>query len=606
MRILLLSVNSYKIYYDQLVVPFGLAGLGSYVQADGHTIHGIEMNSPPERGPDRYLKLDRELLGAIEDFRPDLVAMTTYASNIHNVLFWAFVIKDALPNVTIAVGGNHASYIGREIIETCPAVDVVIRFEGEIPFKALCDTLAAGSRRFDGVPNAVFRSNGQIAETPLVPLVPDLNALPPLRRDFFGDVHCGDHTHADVISARGCPYHCTFCNCNHYWKKKYRTISAQRVGDELRQLKAANPRLRTVRFRDEAISISRKHCRELCDCLIEANLGLEFHAHSRLDGLDDEIAARLAAAGFRQLYVGLESGSQAVLERLQKGIRFENAHRITESLRRHGIAVRFSLMLRTPGETLEEAAQTIEVPNTLDLDFDEFYFGQGIQVYPGTTDCERFLQKFPGYRWLETRDLGEGYRQVRDPFGHATAVHYDGAEYDPACLNAEISRRLAGRLARHGEHDYRAFLETRGVVDRICKRHGSVEAARRRAQALIDKLDGRGEPWGIIGDGYYYRQLLAPAVEAGCFAGYAGRAETCEISPGRPVRLDPRLRRTRTLVFALSVGRVRCAEIAHELWAAGQYGGTVILLHNWLSNADDRIETAELNPTDRVPASRPV
>src|SRR3990172_10341235 len=138
MKILLLSVNSRTFFYNQVLIPFGLASLGTYVQDDGYIIKGIEMNTPPERIPLRYLKVDVKLLNEINQFQPDLIAMTTYSENIHNVLFWADKIKRKLPKAIISVGGNHASYIAGEILEKCPAVDVIVRFEGETAFRLLC------------------------------------------------------------------------------------------------------------------------------------------------------------------------------------------------------------------------------------------------------------------------------------------------------------------------------------------------------------------------------------------------------------------------------------------------------------------------------------
>jgi len=185
MRILLLSVNSRTFFYDQLVVPFGLSCLGSYVQDRGYTIKGIEMNSPPEMIPERYLKVDRQLLDEITQYVPDLIAMSTYAENIHNVLFWAETIKGSLPETTILVGGNHASYIAEEILVKCPAVDAVVRFEGEIPFEQICRKIENNNKNFHDVPSITYRGNGTIVENQAIGLIPDLNILPPLNRDFF-------------------------------------------------------------------------------------------------------------------------------------------------------------------------------------------------------------------------------------------------------------------------------------------------------------------------------------------------------------------------------------------------------------------------------------
>ncbi|MFC1737287.1 B12-binding domain-containing radical SAM protein, partial [Candidatus Hydrogenedentota bacterium] len=516
------------------------------------------------------------------------VCMSTYASNIHNCLFWASEIKKLLPNATMAIGGNHASYMGPEILEKCPAVDIVVRFEGEIPFKMLCDKLEKGDKDFSNIPSAAFRRGAKIVETVIAPLLEDLDTLPILNRDFFSGSSPEHFTHADVTSARGCPFHCTFCNCNHYWGKKYRAISPQRVVDELSRLKQRAPDLKTVRFRDEAISISRKHCLGLCDMLEKAKLGLEFHAHSRLDGLTEEVIERMAMAGFKQLYIGLESGSQAVLDRLKKGIDVKNVHAIVPILRKHGINFRFSLMLCTPGETLEEAGQTIELVNALDLSFDEFYFGFGIVIYPGTTDCETFLRKFPNYRWLDKQELGDGYSQRLDLRGNVVEVSCHGAMYELEDLHNEIDRRLKRKLGECGESNYRKLNAARNALENLTISTGGKERAIRTLGDFLDTVDAQGQSWGVYGSGFYFQELFSGILQERAFKNYAGAFSD--------VSDREKLRTLEHIVLALSEHEVHPHYVSLEsLHAAGFRGDWLLpdeLLHSRDAGPEGVIELA--------------
>ena len=217
-RILLLSVSSTSFFYEQLVIPFGLVSIGSYVDSPDYEIKGIEMNSPPHRIMQRYLKADKEIFDQIMKYGPDLVAMSTYATNIYNVMFWANVIKKNLSDTFIVAGGNHVSYISEECLKKCRGIDAIVRFEGEIPFKMLCDKLYKGDPDLSGVPSLTYRDRDKIIENPQSELIRDLNSLPILNRTYFAeDQSSGNISHADMISARGCPFNCTFCNCNHYW-----------------------------------------------------------------------------------------------------------------------------------------------------------------------------------------------------------------------------------------------------------------------------------------------------------------------------------------------------------------------------------------------------
>ena len=420
-RILLLSVSSTSFFYEQVVIPFGLVSLASYVDKPEYQIKGIEYNWPPDKIKQRYLKVDEELLGQITEFDPDVVAMSTYASNMYNVLFWADVIKQKLSRSFVVVGGNHASYIGRETLEKCQGIDAVVRFEGEIPFKKLCEKLSAGDRDFSDVPNLTYRAGNKILENSQNILLDSIETLPIIKRGYFpSSKHDSLQTHADVISARGCPFHCTFCDCNHYWQKTHRTRGVESVITELKQLLIDNPNIESVRFRDESITLKKSYCMALCEALIENNIKLEFHAHSRLDGLDEELIAMLAKAGFKILYIGIESGSENVLRNVKKGIRLDKLAPNLNLLRKYNVNFRLSFMSSTPGERFRDTLKTVKLIKKLKLKPTEYYMGVGIDIYPGTEECEKFLQLNPEYQWLHNGEyeFKGNYLAMTDPYGN--------------------------------------------------------------------------------------------------------------------------------------------------------------------------------------------
>lgn len=461
MKILLLNVNSYSFFYGQLVIPFGLASLGSYVEDDGYTLKGIEMNSPPERIPMRYLNIDQELLKEITEYSPDIVAMSSYASNMYNILFWAEMIKKALPQVCIVVGGNHASYIAREILDKCPSIDIVARFEGEIPFKMICRSIHENNHDYSKIPNIVYRKDGGIVENGQIELIENIDLLPTLNRKYFENPkEKRSVTHVDIITARGCPFHCTFCDCNHYWKKTYRVRSIKAVIEELKQLCQEYPNLKTARFRDESITINKARCIQMCKEIIKNNIQLKFQAHSRLDGLDEEVIKHLAEAGFERLFIGLESGSRAVLVRLKKGIDISKAEETISLLRRYGIKPRLSFLIATRDETFRESLQTVKLIKKLKLKKDEFYIGNSIQIYPGTYEYNKFLEKNPDYEWIATTYNFKG-KYFGDKGPHGNIIQPSFREYGwsqvfliylmvgPRFAIRELVKRIAGRVFKN-------------------------------------------------------------------------------------------------------------------------------------------------------------
>lgn len=420
-RILLLNISSTSFFYEQVVIPFGLVSLASFVDCPDYEIKGMELNWPAEKIAQRYLKADREILQQISDFSPDMIAMSTYAENMYNVLFWAETIKRKLPGCFVVVGGNHVSYIPKEALEKCSSIDAVVRFEGEIPFKMLCGKITAGDADFSNIPNLTWRKDGRIIENPENILLDNIESLPIINRTYFvSEQDDKTLTHADVISARGCPFHCTFCDCNHYWQKTHRTRGVDSVIKELKQLLADNPSVKSVRFRDESITLKKSYCMELCRALIDNDIKLEFHAHSRLDGLDEELIATLAKAGFKLLFIGIESGSEKVLRNLKKGIKLEKLAPNLELLKKYGISFRLSFMSSTPGETFFDTLKTVKLIKKLKLKRDKYYMGIGIDIYPGTEECNKFLELNPDYEWINNKDFkfNGRYFAKRDPFGN--------------------------------------------------------------------------------------------------------------------------------------------------------------------------------------------
>ncbi len=421
LRILLLSVNAEVFFYDQLVIPFGLVSIASYLEKDDYEIKGIDMNTPSRKIPLRYLKVDEKLLKEIIDFSPDVLAMSTYATNIYNVLFWAKVLKKRLLNCLILIGGNHASYIASECLEKCPELDVIVRFEGEIPFKMICEQVKKSNFDFSNIPNITYRINGKIKENPQIELIKNIDVLPILNRDFFKNKNKtnDDIFHADMISARGCPFNCTFCNCNHYWNKMYRLRSIDDVIKELKELKKKYPYLKSIRFRDESITINKMRCKKLCDAIIKSELNFDFQAHSRLDGLNEDVIKTLSLAGFKQLFIGLESGSKRVLKRLQKGIDITRAEKVVSLLKKYGLNYRFSFIFLTPQERFKDIWETIKLIRKLKLSKNEYSFNVGIVIYPGTAECKKFLNDNHNYEWITKNYKFSGkYVYSRDSRGN--------------------------------------------------------------------------------------------------------------------------------------------------------------------------------------------
>jgi radical SAM superfamily enzyme YgiQ (UPF0313 family) len=261
------------------------------------------------------------------------------------------------------VGGAHRA-----------AVDLVVMGEGEQTFVELLRRLSAAGWRLDAQLDdlsglALPDGRGGILRTPECPHLPDLDSLPFPARDLIDveryqaawrSVH--GYSSLSVIAGRGCPYGCTWCQKS-VFGRSYRMRSPDSVADEIGQIKERyHPD--QIRVVDDVLGIDRRWLKRWHDALLERDAVIPFEALSRVDLVDEETIRLLREIGCRRLAFGAESGSQKVLDAMQKGTRVEQIHHAAELCRRHGIETYFYIMLGYPGEDWTDIEATVNLLRT--------------------------------------------------------------------------------------------------------------------------------------------------------------------------------------------------------------------------------------------------
>lgn len=169
---------------------------------------------------------------------------------------------------------------------------------------------------------------------------------------------------AAVFGSRGCPGRCTFCHTDGW----VRLRSAQRIVEEIEGLQRAYG-IREVLFYDDNFTLRRERVLALCELLERRKLELSWAANARVDRVDPEMLAAMKRAGCWRLLLGIESGSQRILDRVQKGITKEQVSDAVAMIRAAGIQTYGMFILGFPSETYAEALETIAFMKSLDLDF---------------------------------------------------------------------------------------------------------------------------------------------------------------------------------------------------------------------------------------------
>lgn len=355
-RDLYCSISSKATYYWQ---PADLAA-ASGLLAERHDLSVLDAmveRLSPARALERALACS-----------PDAVLSLTGSSTWPGDFAFLSSLKAARPGLRVAVSGDLSVGQWREVLERHACVDACLLDFTSPSLGRWLEEPESGP-----LPDLAYRGpSGVVAPAPDEARGAELR-LGRARHELFplsryrlpyarGPV-------ATVLTGFACPYRCSFCIQSAH-VMTYRWRPAAEVLEELRAVRALG--LRSVLFRDPLFEANRKNALALCRAMAAERLGLEWSCNSRVDTLDEELAAAMSAAGCRMVLFGLESASDKTLSALGKGSTVAQAERAIALCRKHGIGVSGYFILGMPPETREDALRTIDRAVGWDLDFASF------------------------------------------------------------------------------------------------------------------------------------------------------------------------------------------------------------------------------------------
>jgi len=334
--------------------PLGLLYISAYLRRAGF---GVEIyDSTWGSKPELYERLARAPGGVL--------GIYTNLITRGNVL--AIVAEAKRHGWTVVLGGPESANYPEQYLEH--RADVVVVGEGEETLAELLPALAArGPHRLHGIAGTTFRDEaGQIVANEPRPQIADIDSLPWPDRDRIDLPKYVDtwRTHhgmgsVNLITARGCPYKCKWCS-HAVFGYSYRRRDVVDCADELQHI-ADVYRPDQVWYSDDVFTINHKWLYGYAAELKRRNLRLPFETISRADRMmKEEVLETLAAMGCYRIWIGAESGSQRVLDAMQRGVKVEQVEWATKAAQRHGIEVGMFLMWGYDGEELEDIEATVE------------------------------------------------------------------------------------------------------------------------------------------------------------------------------------------------------------------------------------------------------
>ena len=377
MKVLFISPPSKFAIKDTIgipAIPLGLAYLSSVLEKEGHKVKIIDA---PTLNYD-WKNLREETRG----FKPDIVGITSTTSTIYDAYKVAELIKEYNSRIKVVIGGPHVSFTSDDTLKECSSIDIVVRGEGEETMKEIVNSFNRERLPLEEIRGINFRDNGKIVQTENRPFIENLDELPfPAYSLLPIDKYkVGKKQFANIITSRGCPFSCIFCSSSQLCGKRWRARSPENVIKELEVLKD-DYNIQEVEVVDDTFTLNNKRAEKICDLIIKKGFNISWSASSRVNTITQELANKMKRAGCHILYFGIESGSQKILNIIQKGITLTQSEKAVQIAKKANINTLGSFIIGIPGETKQTIKKTIKFVKKLSPSLAQFTI---CTPYPGT------------------------------------------------------------------------------------------------------------------------------------------------------------------------------------------------------------------------------
>ncbi|MFH1054303.1 MAG: radical SAM protein [Candidatus Woesearchaeota archaeon] len=360
---------------QQIIMPNGLYYLGALLNENGYN---AELRNYSGYSDDDVVK-------DINSINPGIIGIACYTFNAKTVFDLCRLIKKINEKIQVFLGGTHATALDREIMEEVNDVDIIVRKEGEITVLELVNLITEG-KDISEVKGITLRKNKKIFRNLDRELIQDLDSLP-LPSKYY--------SYQRIITSRGCPGNCIFCSTPHFWGRKVRFRSPEKIVNELEMLNKKYG-LSYFIFSDDTFTLDKERTIKICKHIIERELKITWDCRSRVNLVDEDRIKWLKKAGCISISYGVESGSTKILKNINKYISKEQTIKASELTKKYGLQLNFFIIIGSPGENDETINETIElIKETRPHDI----IISNMQLTPDIELCNN--QEIPIDKWFE-------------------------------------------------------------------------------------------------------------------------------------------------------------------------------------------------------------
>jgi anaerobic magnesium-protoporphyrin IX monomethyl ester cyclase len=298
----------------------------------------------------------------------DIIGISATSQTFNEALELTNSIRSNWPKMPIVLGGAHCSTVKGEVLQDFP-FDYAVYGEGEITFSDLIGYFK-GEKNIAEINGLMYRNEvGEVIVNPARELIKDLDSIPFPMYSLYKMSQYPQHR---MITTRGCPHKCVFCNSHSIWTNKWRKRSAENIIAEVEYL-FTNYSMKSFSFNDDSFNIDLGRVEKFCDYLIEKKTGIIWSTSVRVDRINDIVAKKMKLAGCYNVCIGIESANNEVLKLMSKSNTREKIYEGIQIFRQAGIDVMGQFMIGNPGDTLDTIKESIEYAKTSNLNGVEFY-----------------------------------------------------------------------------------------------------------------------------------------------------------------------------------------------------------------------------------------
>ncbi len=465
MKICFINPTSRRRNWGSSFLPLGIAYLARQALDLGWEVFVLDRDLMlAKNGLDLELA-DRRSRERLVAERPDIVGISATTPIVSDAYHCAKMVKELLPQAKVVLGGVHASVLPEQSLAECPEIDYLVRGEGEL---TLADILRG--KPAEKIPGLCFRSQGKIVVNEDRPPLADIDSLGLPARHLLDMAEYTKKSKylirgvslrgTSIFTSRGCPYSCTFCAGPLAFGRGVRFHSVPHVIREIEEL-VADYRIEGLYFADDMFSSRRDRALAICDELIKRGLNkkLVFAVQLKVTVADETLLLKLKEAGCIQVEYGFESGSQRILDLMNKGVKVEQNYRAAELTRKLGIRFLANIISGMPGETREDFMETVRFLERTKPDVTGFYkliLLPGSKLYlahpPAVTNWDDCLQDdlTTNYTAMGDDEYFELFKKYSGKISLANARNYFICNFrrDKLGTLSEAVGLAAGKLAR--------------------------------------------------------------------------------------------------------------------------------------------------------------